>query len=89
MPYTSLENTSEIWCLSKKNLVFITLDEIEAKQLKLENKNTQKNEQKAARAFRNYLVEQGLENTDFYTFTQAELDHHLNTLWFNAKTLKK
>ena len=71
---------------AKKHFRTLTFEEIEAKQLKLENRNTIKNEEKATRAFKHYLEEQGLDNCDFYTFTEAELDRHLNTFWFNAKT---
>ena len=73
---------------AQKRFGSLTLEEREAKQLKLKNKNTLKNEQKVAKAFKNYLEEQGCENTDFCTFTEAELNCHLNTFWLNAKTVK-
>ena len=59
---------------AQKRFGTLTLEEIEAKQLKLEKKNTVNNEEKAGRAFKNYLTELGLENTNFYTFTEEELD---------------
>ena len=61
-------------------------EEVHEEQLKLENINTVKNENKAVNAFKNYLAEIGLEDMNFFTFTEAKLDRHLTTFWFNART---
>ena len=63
----------------------LTLHEIEEKQKELQNPNTTNNEKKAVRAFKNYLAEQGLEDIDFFYYTESELDKHLRTFWFNTK----
>ena len=45
-----------------------------------------KNENKAFNAFKSYLVETGVQDTNFFNFTESELDGHFKTFWFNART---
>ena len=54
-------------------------------QTNLQNKHTVLNEQKASNAFIAYLKEIGVKDTNFFTFTEAELDKHLSTFWFKAR----
>ena len=64
----------------------LTVEEIEQEQENLCNPNTTKNENKAVNACKNYLEHLGAENTDFFTYTEAELDKYLGIFWFNAHT---
>ena len=66
----------------------LNLSDIEEKQKGLQNNNTLKNEVKSERIFKEYLMNLGLEDVDFYQFTEPELDHYLWTFWFIAHTKK-
>ena len=63
----------------------ITIDEVREEQRQLQNQNTLSIEKKAVKAFKDYLEHIGVENTDFFTYTEAKLDGHLSTFWFNAR----
>lgn len=54
-------------------------------QTDLQNKNTLANEAKATNAFKAYLSSVGVKDTDFFTFTEEELDKFLCIFWFNAR----
>ena len=45
-----------------------------------------KNEVKSEKIFKEYLMNLGLEDVDFYRFTEPELDYYLRTFWLNAVT---
>ena len=62
--------------------------DINKKEESIQNKNTITNENKSERIFKDYLTSLGLENMDFYTFTEEELDHYLRSFWFNIRTQK-
>ena len=64
----------------------LSMEEIANKQQKLQNRNTEKNEIKAVNAFKDFLKEKGVENTDFFTYTEEELDRNLKMFWFSAHT---
>ena len=55
----------------------LTLQETEEKQNKMQNDNTISNENKAVKAFKEYLSEISVEDTDFFTYTEQELDQYL------------
>ena len=55
----------------------LNLEQIKQKQADLVNVNSLKNEKKAVEAFKAYLQQIGIENTDFFTYTEQELDEHL------------
>ena len=63
----------------------LSMEDIEKKKLELQNQNTLFNENKVVNAFKLYLSEIGVENTGFFSYTEAELDRYLKLLWFNAK----
>ena len=63
----------------------LNFEECITKGQKIQNRNTISNEKKAVSIFKEYLASLGLENTDFFTFTEDELDHYLTTFWWNAR----
>lgn len=67
----------------------MNLDQIKQRELELQNKNTVSNEDKAVKCFTLYLKSIGLENTNFFEFSEDELDRHLVTWYFNAQTKNK
>ena len=71
-----------------KRFAQFPMDEIDAKQKDLENKNSVANEEKAVKCFKTYLATLGLEDLDFFKYTEAELDHYLKLWYFNAHTKK-
>ena len=54
----------------------------------VQNRNTINNEKKATTIFKEYLGSLGLDDTDFFSFTEDELDHYLTSFWWNARTKK-
>ena len=66
----------------------LNVDECVTKGKEIQNKNTINNEKKAMNIFKQYLSSLGLEDTDFFSFTEDELDHYLTTFWWNARTQK-
>lgn len=69
----------------KQRFIHHSDEEMQEKQEKLQNSNTIANEKKAVRAFKAYLEEIGEENTDFFTYTEEELDRHLSKFYFSAR----
>ena len=65
-----------------------SMEEIEAKQRELENKNSVASEEKAVKCFKSYLATLRLEDLDFFKYTEAELDYYLKMWYFNARTKK-
>lgn len=63
-----------------------TKEQLEEKQEQLQNQSTIANEKKAVKAFKAYLDEAGVENTDFFTYSQDELNEHLAQFYFAART---
>ena len=45
------------------------MEELEEKQLQLQNQNMLSNEKKPVTAFKNFLTEIGVDDTDFFTYT--------------------
>ena len=66
----------------------LNITEIEQKEDELRNINSIKNEKKAVETFKSYLKSINIENTDFFTYTEEELDGHLATFWWNVRTQK-
>ena len=66
----------------------LNVDECLTKGREIQNKNTKNNEKKAVNMFKEYLSSLGLEDTDFFHYTEDELDHYLTTFWRNACTKK-
>ena len=66
----------------------LSVDECITKGEQIQNRNTLNNEKKCVNIFKEYLSSLGLEDTDFFTFTEDELDHYLTTFWWNARTKK-
>ena len=73
--------------LPAKRFAHFSDEELRQKSLDVQNQNTLKNEKKAERAFKEFLEECGQENTNFYVYTESELDLHLAKFCFSA--LKK
>ena len=66
----------------------LTVDQCLTTGEEVQNKNTINNEKKAINIFRDYLASLGLDDTDFFMFTEDELDHYLTSFWWNARTKK-
>ena len=66
----------------------LNVEECISKGKEVQNRNTINNEKKAVNIFRDYLSSLGLEDTDFFNYTEDELDHYLTTFWWNARTKK-
>ena len=66
----------------------MNIAEINEKEHELKNSNSLKNEKKAVDAFKAYLEQIDAESTDFFVFNEDELDGHLATFWWNARTKK-
>ena len=66
----------------------LSVDECITKGVEVQNRNTLLSEKKAVNIFREYLHSLGLEDTDFFTFTEDELDFYLTSFWWNAHTKK-
>ena len=75
---------------SAKNVRFgnINQDDIKQKEKDFKNINSLKNEKKAVDAFTAYLKHLDLDDFDFFTFSEADLNKHLSTFWWNARTQK-
>ena len=67
----------------------LKFDEIQQKEIELRNNNTQMNEKKAVNAFKAYLSEINLDNTDFFTFTEPELEETLSNILVECKDAKR
>ena len=70
---------------AKKRNKILTDAEIEEKKQKLTNSNTTKQEERADRAFRKLLEECGVESTEYWLYTEPELDYYLGKFYFGAR----
>ena len=66
----------------------LTENDCAIKGEEMQNKNTISSEQKSCRIFKEYLQQIGVQDTNFFLFTEEELDKHLSTFWWNARTRK-
>ena len=68
---------------------FIVLDdeELEQKTKKCKNYNTEKSEARADSAFRKFLMAMDVpeDKTDYWNYTEPELDNFLAKFWFGAR----
>ena len=73
--------------MSTKCFLLINDEEFQAKTKKLKNDNTEKSKQRAHRAFTNFLIAMGVkqEDTDYWNYTNPELDMYLAKVWFGAR----
>ena len=62
-------------------------EEIKQKKESLKNKNTQNADKRAETAFRNFLSDAGCDSTEFWFFTEHDLDSWLSKFWFGARTV--
>ena len=69
----------------RTKFVVYTDEEIAAKHAAGKNKNTTKTEERADRAFRRFLTECGEEHTEYWNYTEPELDNFLSKFWFGAR----
>ena len=60
---------------------------MDKKEENLQSMNAIANKYKSERILKECLQSLGLEDMDFYKFTEAELDH-LHSFWFNIRTKK-
>ena len=65
---------------AKKCFAHFSDEELVSKQKKVQNPSTLKNKEAAERLLKEYLREVGAESDNFYTFTEKELDKHLQIL---------
>ena len=70
-----------------KRFVVMDDEELLVKTKKCKNENTEKSERRADRAFTNFLIATGCpkEETDYWNFTEPELDSYLAKFWFGAR----
>ena len=61
-------------------------EQIQFKRKSTIPKATLKNNDKWDRAFRSYLMEKGVENTQYWYYPDEELDHILCKFWFEARS---
>ena len=75
---------------TRQNVRFgqLTTEECVSKGDSVQNRNTINNELKSSKIFKAYLSQLGVENTDFFSYTEQELDEYLSTFWWNARTQK-
>ena len=61
--------------------------DLEIKTKKSKNQNTEKTENRADKAFTNFLIAMGCspDETDYWNFTEPELDTYLAKFWFGAR----
>ena len=71
-----------------KRFAHFSEKELEEKALSVQKKNTLRNEEKAVRAFKEYLSEVEAP-TDFFVFNEPELDSYLSKFWFCLRKKKK
>ena len=64
----------------------LNLQQIKQRESELENKNTVSNEEKAVACFKSYLSQIGVADNDFFKYSETELNDHLSTFFFNART---
>ena len=65
--------------------VLYTDQQIKEKQEAGKNKNTTKTDERANRAFRNFLKDNGESNLDYWNYEEPELDSFLSRFWFGAR----
>ena len=70
-----------------KRFLVINDDEFEEKTKRSKNNNTEKCEQRAHKAFVNFLMANGVDenSTDYWNYTEPELDKYLARFWFGAR----
>ena len=59
-------------------------DQISVKKRKSENQNTVKSEERVNRAFQRFLAQCDVKSTDYWYFTEPELDKHLAKFYLGA-----
>ena len=69
-----------------KRFAHYSKQEIEKKQQEATPKSTLKCNKKWNLVFRNYLQEKELENTEYWTYPDDELDDILASFWFEVRT---
>ena len=71
----------------RKRFVLLDDEALAKKSAEQKNKNTEKAEQWADRAFRTFLQACGLDETDcdYWDFTEESLDDYLAKFWFGAR----
>ena len=75
--------------LQPKDRFDVVKDKIlEEKHIKVQKKNTKKNDRAAERQFCEYLSLQECDNTRFWEFTKEDLDHYLSLFWFATRQNK-
>ena len=67
----------------------MNLQDVKPREEELQNKNTVNNEEKAIKCFKLYLRSIGVDNDDFFNYSEDELDHYLVMFYFNAQTKNK
>ena len=60
-------------------------DEISLKKKKSENKNTVKSEERANHAFQRFLTQCNVESTEYWFYTEPELDSYLAKFYLGAR----
>ena len=70
-----------------KRFLLMNDSDLEVKTKQCKNDNTEKSERRAHKAFTNYLLAMGCpeEATDYWNFTEPELDRYLSKFWFGAR----
>ena len=66
----------------------ISDDNLREKHIKVQKKNTKKNDKAAERQFRDYLAFKECAHTRFWEFSKEDLDDHLSRFWFSTRQNK-
>ena len=74
--------------IAAKRFAIFSDEELAKKTFEVQNTNTLKNEHKAERIFVDFLKESGVQDLDFYLYTETERDKDLAKFWFCARKKK-
>ena len=67
-----------------KRFLLLTDDDLESKSKQCKNDNTLKSERKADKAFTTFLLAMGVEDTDYWSYDEPQLNSCLAKFWFGA-----
>ena len=80
--------TIEMASFLKRHKSF-TDDQIQQKKQECTPQSTLKCDKKWAKVFREYLMEKEVQNTEFWTYPEEELDDILSRFWFEVRSGQK
>ena len=84
MPKRKLSDISIPFPGTTRNVI-VTDEEIENKNEQAKNKNRENQNKRADKAFRNFLTEAGVTNTEYWLFEEQEFDKYLAKFWHGVR----